>query len=464
MALNPDEEPPVSGLGKTKFYWKEVKENKEIEGYTKSEIDDKLTEKANVTHTQQDSSIKVTTQNYGNITQDTFNNYLSYDMLQVKNNKQDKLISGENIKTINNESILGDGNINIQNGGSTNYNDLTDIPSINENPLTGNKTFTDLGLKEELLNLIYPVGSIYMSVNDVSPSVLFGGSWKKIEDTFLLSSGSNYSLGETGGSKDAIVVEHNHTQNAHNHKPSQNSNFVSTNGVNWVFTGGKAAISGSGTYKYAYTSSTDSATISEPATTSDTTATNKPTGESGIDKNMPPYLVVNVWERIQLFLKTCFDADYLNNTYLSYDEDTNTLYCPSVHEYYSTQTFVNYDITSGKTLTVEFTIDNSNTSTSGADRRGVGICSGRNHLSVFRDIRNVLISSTDGSELDTGKNYFTNTYSNVKLELVGTECSIWIDDEFVTSITHTLNGDIGLYINKWQWGRVGVKDFRFSYR
>ena len=33
-------------------------------------------------------------------------------------NKQDKLISGTNIKTINNQSLLGSGNITIQGGGS----------------------------------------------------------------------------------------------------------------------------------------------------------------------------------------------------------------------------------------------------------------------------------------------------------------------------------------------------------
>lgn len=36
---------------------------------------------------------------------------------QLNNNKQDVLISGENIKTINNQSILGSGNIDIQGGG-----------------------------------------------------------------------------------------------------------------------------------------------------------------------------------------------------------------------------------------------------------------------------------------------------------------------------------------------------------
>ena len=34
-------------------------------------------------------------------------------------------------------------------------------------------------VQEELINLIYPVGSLYWSVNDVNPSTYFGGSWIK---------------------------------------------------------------------------------------------------------------------------------------------------------------------------------------------------------------------------------------------------------------------------------------------
>lgn len=45
--------------------------------------------------------------------------------------KQDVLVSGTNIKTINNESVLGSGNIVIS-GGSTDYDDLTDKPIINQ--------------------------------------------------------------------------------------------------------------------------------------------------------------------------------------------------------------------------------------------------------------------------------------------------------------------------------------------
>lgn len=56
---------------------------------------------------------------------------------------QPLLVSGTSIKTINNESILGSGNITIQGGGSgsggtTDYTQLSNLPSINGTTLTGN--------------------------------------------------------------------------------------------------------------------------------------------------------------------------------------------------------------------------------------------------------------------------------------------------------------------------------------
>lgn len=63
------------------------------------------------------------------------------------NNKQEQLISGTNIKTINNTSILGSGNIKIEGGGSSDYSELTNKPSINNITLNGNKTSSDLGLQ-----------------------------------------------------------------------------------------------------------------------------------------------------------------------------------------------------------------------------------------------------------------------------------------------------------------------------
>ena len=49
------------------------------------------------------------------------------------------------------------------------------------------------------LNSVYPVGSIYMSVNSTSPATLFGGTWVELQGRFLLGRSSSYGNGSTGG-------------------------------------------------------------------------------------------------------------------------------------------------------------------------------------------------------------------------------------------------------------------------
>ena len=63
--------------------------------------------------------------------------------------KQDTLVSGTNIKTINGNSILGSGNLVIE-SGSGDYNDLTNKPSINSVSLVGNKTLDDLDIQSKI--------------------------------------------------------------------------------------------------------------------------------------------------------------------------------------------------------------------------------------------------------------------------------------------------------------------------
>lgn len=52
---------------------------------------------------------------------------------------------------------------------------------------------------KRMFDLIYPVGSVYISVNNTNPAVLFGGTWVQIKDRFLLGAGTTYSNGTTGG-------------------------------------------------------------------------------------------------------------------------------------------------------------------------------------------------------------------------------------------------------------------------
>ena len=60
-----------------------------------------------------------------------------------------------------------------------------------------------------IVDAIYPVGSIYMSVNSANPATLFGGTWAQITGRFLLGTGTcddrryldartAFSCGDTG--------------------------------------------------------------------------------------------------------------------------------------------------------------------------------------------------------------------------------------------------------------------------
>lgn len=74
---------------------------------------------------------------------------------------------------------------------------------------TGVKTYGD-SFKindKNIFDMIYPVGSIYISINNVNPSVMFGGTWEQIKDVFLLGAGSTYSAGSTGGEANHALTQ-----------------------------------------------------------------------------------------------------------------------------------------------------------------------------------------------------------------------------------------------------------------
>jgi hypothetical protein len=134
-----------------------------------------------------------------------------------------------------------------------------------------------------IFELIYPVGSIYMSVNNVPPETLFGGTWEQIEDTFLLAAGGTYAAGTTGG-------EATHTLTV-NEMPSH-AGHLSANDSNWNGTDGlfldKSAMQVYGTTGRGWTLQADNEVI--PAGNS--------AGGGAAHNNMPPYLAVFMWKRI----------------------------------------------------------------------------------------------------------------------------------------------------------------------
>lgn len=129
-----------------------------------------------------------------------------------------------------------------------------------------------LGITSVLIDVIYPVGSIYMSVNNVNPATLFGGEWEQIKDKFLLSSGDVYTNGATGG-------EATHTLTVNEIPSHRHSRMTQPQG-------------------YAEQDKTKSEIIS-PASGSANAVTKYSdyTGGGQAHNNMPPYLTVNVWKR-----------------------------------------------------------------------------------------------------------------------------------------------------------------------
>lgn len=74
-----------------------------------------------------------------------------------------------------------------------------------------------------IADFIYPVGSIYMSVNSTSPAVLFGGTWARISGQFLLGAGSGYNAGDAGGNPNGLHTLQIEEMPAHNHAVTVNS-------------------------------------------------------------------------------------------------------------------------------------------------------------------------------------------------------------------------------------------------
>ena len=62
-----------------------------------------------------------------------------------------------------------------------------------------------LKIAQDLLDIIYPVGSVYLTINDVNPQTLFGGTWVKCSGGFIYGSTGTGTSGDNGNGSGTSV-------------------------------------------------------------------------------------------------------------------------------------------------------------------------------------------------------------------------------------------------------------------
>jgi hypothetical protein len=140
------------------------------------------------------------------------------------------------------------------------------------------------------LAAMYPVGSIYSNASvSTNPATLFGfGTWTAFGAGRVMvglngSDSSFDTLEETGGSKDAIVVSHNHSTGDHSHS------------IGISATGGGYGLTIAGGYKDRVIVAPE---VSSKINTDNASISISTTGSSGTNANLPPYIVVYMWKRV----------------------------------------------------------------------------------------------------------------------------------------------------------------------
>lgn len=175
--------------------------------------------------------------------------------------KADKVTSATNG---NFAGLNSTGNLTDSGKKASDFAELTDG---NINLATG-KTYKINNVS--IIDIIYPVNSVYLSVNSTSPASLFGGTWTQLKDRFLLGTGDTYTNGATGGAATHTLTvsempSHNHNSDAQFSESSGNWASVKTGTSTGIGYGPGISYKGGGQ----------------------------------AHNNMPPYLVVYMWKRTE---------------------------------------------------------------------------------------------------------------------------------------------------------------------
>lgn len=149
----------------------------------------------------------------------------------------------------------------------------TTLPS---SPATNQLFFQTVG-SNFVLDNVYPVGAVYMSMNSTNPGTLFGGTWKQVQDQFLLGASSSYPSGSSGGEATHTLT----TNEMPSHQHIFARGFDDDNIPDYL---------GGSSEKYGV----------RAGMRNETSTTNYYTDKVGggtAHNNMPPYLAVYIWYR-----------------------------------------------------------------------------------------------------------------------------------------------------------------------
>ena len=191
--------------------------------------------------------------------------------------------------------ILSDGSRLEKNG----VVDLVTLPTTEETP--GNAPTINAGTfggmtVSQFVEMIYPVGSIYMSANATSPASLFGGTWEQLKDRFLLAAGSTYSAGSTGGEAEHSLIANELPKIEGWIEAGAGSSGTPTSSGHGAFRSASGVFSTTRNCNYSYDNS-DKA-IWTPTDTDSWQQVNMSFGNDQPHNNMPPYLAVYMWKRV----------------------------------------------------------------------------------------------------------------------------------------------------------------------
>lgn len=193
------------------------------------------------------------------------------------------------------------------------------------------KVLTPAVIAPAILDVVYPVGSIYMSTANVDPSTFIGGSWKALDEgRVLIGANATYKAGSKGGEAThslttAEMPNHSHsasTSSSGSHTHTRGSMNITGHAAGFPFNsenmfaydangawGPQGAFYASGRARTGMrdgregTSVAFDASRSWSGTTSSNgahthTVTIDKTGQGVAHNNMQPYLSVYMWERV----------------------------------------------------------------------------------------------------------------------------------------------------------------------